>query len=278
MRYFLVALLCLLVFAQDGECKGQVRSHEEVKIASKAVDMAMSRNGNYTYVLSEDGVLHIYKKGWVEIASMNIGAAVTKITASDRDDELFTIDKGGKLKILKISFPRDIDTSNSPIKGSPKAPIEIIVFSDFECPYCSNLAKILDKVLVRFPDKVKIIFKHCPLGYHKNAVEAAQAAIAAGIQGKFWEYHDLLFEHQKELSPQKLQELAEALGLNMEKFNKDRSSPEVTAIISRDVSQARALEIRGVPAVYINGVFQENTQEEALIKELESKLGSPQKN
>lgn len=273
MRVHIILLLLGLVFIPDvAQSKGQIRSQDEIKLNYKVIDMAMSRNGKYGYVLSEDGILRIYKAGWAEIASINIGQNVSKIIVADRDDEIFTIDKAGKLKLLRLSFQRDIDTSNSPFKGNQKAPIEIVVFSDFECPHCANVAKTLDRLLEKFPEKVKIVFKHCPLSYHKTALEAAQAAVAAGIQGRFWEFHDLLFESQKELSSQKIQEIAQALNLNMERFNRDRQSPEVINIVSRDVGQAKGLDIRGVPAVYINGEPQDNTQEEALIKEIQERL------
>lgn len=272
IAHIILLIFGLILIPEVGQCKGQIRSQEEIKLNYKVIDMAMSKNGKYGYVLSEDGILRIYKAGWAEIASINIGQNVTKIVVADRDDELFTVDKSGKLKLLRLSFQRDIDTTNSPFKGNQKAPIEIVVFSDFECPHCANVAKTLDKLLEKFPDKVKIVFKHCPLSYHKTALEAAQAAVAAGIQGKFWEFHDLLFESQKELSSQRIQEIAQALNLNMERFNKDRLSPEVINIVSRDVSQARGLDIKGVPAVYINGEPQDNTQEDALIKEIQEKL------
>lgn len=272
MIYSLLLILSLLIIPQSAECKGKIRGQEDINLNYKVVDMVMSKNNLYVYVLSDDGYVHIYKQGWVEVASLKIGSNFKKIATTDTNDELFAIDKEGKLKVIRISFQREIDTSNSPFKGNPNAPVEIVVFSDFQCPYCATVKQTLESILRRFPDKIKIVFKHCPLGYHNNAVEAAQAAVAAGIQGKFWEFHDLLFENQKDLSPQKIMEIAEALGLDMEKFKKDKTSPQVTAVISRDVNQAKALEIRGVPAVFINGEPQDNTKEESLSKEIEEKI------
>jgi protein-disulfide isomerase len=274
-RCLYASVLILLLLASDGYPKGEVKNQEEIKISFKAVDMFLSRNGRYAYVLAQDGHLHIFKSGWVEVASINLGKGVLGIRQADRDDEIFVIDKDGRLKMMRLGFPKDIDTSNAPFKGNPKAKVEVVVFSDFECPYCASLSKVLDKVAERYNDKIKLIFKHCPLGYHKMALEAAQAAVAAGLQGKFWEFHDLLFENQKDLSSTKIQEIASALGLDMEKFKKDKGSPEVMSFISRDVNQAKALEVRGVPAVFINGEYLEDTKEESLIKEIEQRLEPP---
>jgi len=271
-RCFLAVVLIFFLLKTDAYPKSEVKNQEEVKLSFKAVDMCLSKSGRYAYVLSQDGYLHIFKGGWVEVASISLGKGIVAIRQADRDDEIFTIDKDGKIKMMRLNFPKDIDTTNSPFKGDPKAKVELVVFSDFECPYCATLSKVLDKVIEKYQNKVKLVFKHCPLGYHKLALEASQAAVAAGIQGKFWEFHDLLFENQKELSSQKIQEIASALGLNMEKFKKDKASPEVMSFISRDVNQARSLEVRGVPALFINGEHVEDTKEESIIKEIEQRL------
>jgi protein-disulfide isomerase len=223
-RVISFAFACVLIFYGQCFSKGSVKSVEDVKINFKATDLALSKNGRYAYVLSQDNRLHVFKSGWQEVASFPLPKGVTGIRVADRDDEIFVIDREGRLKTIKLNFPKDIDTANSPFRGNPKAPLEIVVFSDFECPHCSNVAKVLDRISEKFKDKVKIVFKHCPLGYHKSALEASQAAIAAGIQGKFWEYHDLLFEHQKELTPEKILELASALaglGASLSRFLTD---------------------------------------------------------
>jgi protein-disulfide isomerase len=108
-------------------------------------------------------------------------------------------------------------------------------------------------VLEKNPSSVKLVFKHFPLGYHKFAMNAAIAALAAEKQGKFWEFHDLLFKNYKSLNEQKVKEFALQLNLNMEKFEKDQKDPALKAMINRDVSEGKRVGVRGTPAVFING-------------------------
>ncbi len=273
----IVAILALCLSFASLSLASERAAMEEVKISHKALDMALSKNGKYAFVLAQDGVVYVYKTGWVEVGKNIVGKDIAAIRAGDKEDELFLLDKMGKLKVAKIRFSRHIDTSNSPFKGNPSATVEVVVFSDFECPHCATVAKTLETLFQQYPDKVKIVFKHCPLGYHKQALLAALASVAAGLQGKFWEYHDLLFDHQKELSPQKIEELAKALNLNMERFNKDRQSQEANAIVARDVHQAKELDIRGIPAVYINGELTENNNLETFKKAVEGALKKQEK-
>jgi protein-disulfide isomerase len=104
-----------------------------------------------------------------------------------------------------------------------------------------------------YPIKVKLVYKNYPLQDHPYARPAALAALAAYDQGKFWEYHAMLFANQRALNESKFQELAVQLGLDREKFKRDLSSPALQQIIDRDISEARRFGIRGIPAVYVNG-------------------------
>ena len=112
---------------------------------------------------------------------------------------------------------------------------------------------LLGQVLEKNPDSVKLVFKHFPLRNHKFAMKAAIAALAAEKQGKFWEFHDLLFKNYNRLNEQKVKEIALQLNLDMEKFEKDRKDPALTAIINRDLSEGMKAGVRGTPAVFING-------------------------
>jgi len=108
-------------------------------------------------------------------------------------------------------------------------------------------------VLDKNPDNVKLVFKNFPLRMHKSAAKAAAAALAAKEQGKFWEFHDKLFENSRALNDAKIQEIAEGLGLDMEKFNSDIESPAIQQLIVRDMTNGQEVGVRGTPAVYING-------------------------
>jgi protein-disulfide isomerase len=104
-----------------------------------------------------------------------------------------------------------------------------------------------------YPKEVKLVFKNLPLSSHPYARPAALAALAAHNQGKFWEYHEKLFANQTTLSESKFLEFAGQLGLDVEKFKRDMSSPALQQIIDRDMNDGRRLRVRGVPTVYVNG-------------------------
>jgi protein-disulfide isomerase len=119
--------------------------------------------------------------------------------------------------------------------------------------YCQRLVPLLEQVLEKNPAKVKVAFKNFPLQNHKFAQKAAVAALAADRQGKFWPFHDRLFDSYNQLSDQKIQEIAVSLGLNMEAFNNDLKNPAIQAKVRQDFQDGNQAGVRGTPPVYING-------------------------
>jgi len=112
---------------------------------------------------------------------------------------------------------------------------------------------LLEQVLEKYPGKVKLVFKNFPLRNHAQAKPAALAALAAGEQGKFWEYHDKVFENYKALNENVFQEIARELGLNMKAFNAARRKPELAAAVNRDMQEGGRAGVRGTPTVFVNG-------------------------
>ena len=112
---------------------------------------------------------------------------------------------------------------------------------------------VLEQVLEKNPDKVKLVFKNFPLRNHKFAMQAATAALAAEKQGKFWEFHDLLFKDYNRLNEQKVKEIAQKLKLDIKKFEKDRKDPRIIELIRRDVLEGNRAGVRGTPTIFING-------------------------
>jgi protein-disulfide isomerase len=112
---------------------------------------------------------------------------------------------------------------------------------------------VLEQVLEKNPQKVKIVFKNFPLQSHKYAMKAAVAALAAESQGKFWEFHDLLFKNYNKLNDQKIQDIAVAVGLNMEEYEKMKKDPAIQGKVRRDLADGRRAGVRGTPTVFING-------------------------
>jgi protein-disulfide isomerase len=148
-----------------------------------------------------------------------------------------------------------IKTAGSPHKGPASAPITIAEFSDFQCPFCSRVGPTLKKIEDVYGDKVRIVWKHNPLPFHKDAPLAHAASLAADRQGKFWEYHDKLFANQKALKPENLEGYAQELGLDMEKFRKDLANTENSKRIDADKAEAQSLQATGTPAFFVNGRY-----------------------
>jgi len=147
----------------------------------------------------------------------------------------------------------NLPVAHSPIKGNKNAPVTIVEFSDFQCPYCSQLQSTINDVLKAYPKDVRLVFKHYPLPFHQNAMIAAKATEAAKEQGKFWEMHDLVFQNFNKLSEQALKDFAQQLALNMEKFSADLASNKYDKLIQQDMALARSSDVSGTPTLFING-------------------------
>jgi protein-disulfide isomerase len=149
----------------------------------------------------------------------------------------------------KIDFKIDA----SKVRGSPMAPITLVEFSDFQCPYCAAAHPELERVVREHEGRVKLVFKHYPLPSHTRAPYAARAAEAAARQGKFWEMADQLFANQRALEDADLMRYAEAIGLDMERFRADYASEAVAQAVTADRTEGEKAKIEGTPTLYVNG-------------------------
>lgn len=143
----------------------------------------------------------------------------------------------------------------SPVKGSENAIVTIVEFSEFQCPFCARVLPTLTQILEtpEFADKVRIVYKHLPLDFHDRAEPAARAAVAAQNQGKFWEFHDVVFENMRALSDADLEGYAQRVGLDMDRYRADFAAPETAARVAADLALSQQLGIRGTPNFLING-------------------------
>ncbi|MBT4257772.1 DsbA family protein [archaeon] len=149
-----------------------------------------------------------------------------------------------------------IDTEGDAILGDVNAPVTLIEFSDYECPFCGrHFGSTYGQIKEKYVDtgKVKIIFKDFPLSFHQNAQKASEAAECAGDQGKYYEYHDILFNNQQALGIDSLKQYAKDLGLNTETFNSCLDSGEKASEVQEDFQEGQRVGVRGTPANFING-------------------------
>ncbi|MDQ3001946.1 MAG: thioredoxin domain-containing protein [Fibrobacterota bacterium] len=150
--------------------------------------------------------------------------------------------------------PKAIPVGSSFSQGAEKPLLTIVEFSDLQCPYCAQSAPVLDSLARTYPNDVKVIFKHFPLSFHPQAKAAAAASIAAGKQGKFFEFRYKVAPYFKDLKDSLYLAIAKDIGLDVEKFKKEMAlTPEMSRIIDEDMALGRKIGVEGTPTIFVNG-------------------------
>ena len=148
----------------------------------------------------------------------------------------------------------NLPVEGSPMKGPADAPITIVEFADYQCPFCARSEGPITQALQAYPTQARFVYKHFPLtANHPQALPAALAAAAAQKQGKFWEMHEILFANQRALSPEQIDGYAKKIGLDMKRFKADMDSDAVKEQVEADRRLARRAGVRGTPTVFVNG-------------------------
>ena len=171
-----------------------------------------------------------------------------------RAENVITDLEAGAIIQVTLQRERALVEAIGPSRGPASAPVTIVEFSDFQCPYCARVGPTLDQLLERYPDQIRIVFRHLPLAFHEQARLAAQASFCAEGAGLFWEYHDQLFANQRALQRSQLIDYASLLELDTEAFETCMDSPEAQARVDADLAAAEALGATGTPAFFINGI------------------------
>src|SRR5690606_15936860 len=152
--------------------------------------------------------------------------------------------------------------------GPEDAKVKIVEFSDFECPFCSRAAAVVHQIREKYGKEVRFVFRQFPLSMHPNANAAAQAALAADAQGKFWELHDALFQNQRALAPAELEKHAQQAGLDMGRFKQAMQSKAHAAAVERDLKLGESVSVQGTPTMFINGKRVDNPTDFAQVARL----------
>jgi len=167
----------------------------------------------------------------------------------------------------------EVAEADSPAKGPENAPVTIIEFSDFECPFCGRVTPTLEQVLANYGDQVRLVFRQFPLTMHPHAQKAAEASLCAREQGKFWEMHDAMFADQKALGVDQLKAKAGELGLDAEAFGTCLDEGRFAAKIAADVADGTKAGVGGTPALFVNGRFLNGAQPyETIAKVIDDEL------
>jgi protein-disulfide isomerase len=171
----------------------------------------------------------------------------------------------------------DIKIGKSPVRGAKDAKVTLIEFSDFQCPYSKRAQPLIEKLLEAYPDDLRHVYKNFPLRFHKEAMPAAKACLAAGLQGKFWEMEELVFENPKNLKDEDLKKYAKKIGLDLQQFEKDYGSAEVDKLVQEDMAEAKKAKVTGTPTLFLNGKRVQNRSEEAMKEEIKTLLEGKKK-
>jgi protein-disulfide isomerase len=162
---------------------------------------------------------------------------------------------GLKTSIPFPDLPRiPVQTDNDPYLGSQDGSVEVVVFAEYQCPYCATVTPTLEQLVETYPDKLHVVFRDFPLNFHDRAIPAAIAANCAGEQNKYWEMHSLLMANQRALTDENFQAFGAQLGLDMGGFNTCLVDPAQAAEVQADYEAGVEAGVGGTPTVYINGL------------------------
>ncbi|TFG93019.1 MAG: thioredoxin [Myxococcales bacterium] len=181
-----------------------------------------------------------------------------------------------KIEVL-LTAPRYDVVAEGPSKGPAGARVTIVEFSDFQCPYCQRVLATMDEVLAKYPEDVRLVYRHLPLDrIHPNARGAAEAAACADEQGQFWSYHDTLFQNNRALGKEDLVRYATDAGLDATRFQACFDERRFKDKVEADLQAARAVGISGTPAFVVNGIMLSGAQPaEAFYKVIDQELARP---
>ena len=175
--------------------------------------------------------------------------------------------KEAKIDIRLMPPSADVSTDNAYFTGPKDAPVTLLEFADYECPYCQKVNPQVEQLKKEYGDKLQIIYKDFPLPMHHSSEKAAEAARCAGEQGKFWEYHNVLF-YSKQLEVSDLKEHARVLKLDGDRFDTCLDSGKETAAVKKDLEEAKSLGLTGTPSFFVNGHFFSGVVDYAVIRDM----------
>ena len=227
---------------------------------ARILDTAASADGRMIFSLTPGEVIVYSGIDGKVLDRIPVEKRFTRLTPLEEGRLILFGDDPPGLDILKVDRIYDVNTAGRAFRGDENAKAVIAVFDDYECPYCSRLESRFDMLVKEYAGKVKLVIKHFPIPSHRFAYQAAMAALAAGNQGKFWEFHAALFQNYTALNDQKIREIADSLKLDRERFEKDLNSPQSQELILQDMQEGQEMDVRGTPTVFLNGKKVDNRE------------------
>jgi protein-disulfide isomerase len=247
-----VVLLFMLALALPAMAALQVEGTQAVRLPKAALDVAATADGAKVFVLLKGGEVQVLSPAGELLERLSVAAEAERLAVSPEGDRLY-VTVGQELRLVEIAAQHELPVLNSPARGPANAPVTLTVFSDFQCPYCSRLVPFIDELQAKNPAQLRVVFKQFPLRMHNMALPAALASLAAREQGKFWPMHDLLFANFNQLSEEKIRSLAQQAGLDLARFDRDRSAQRLREEVQRDLDLGQQAGVQGTPSLFLNG-------------------------
>lgn len=236
-------------------------------------DITLSRDGTMAYVLTEHSIMLVSLQENKVMEKVPLAESFERIILSADESTVYLMRPQTKHIVrMQISQIHQIETGKSPVIGNPKAPVSVVAFLDFQCPYCARTYPTLKQLLEKYPKDVNLIIKHYPLPMHRFAEHAAKAALAAEKQKKYAQFAETLFANFNNINEQTISKYAQDVGLDMKKFNKDIADASIADIINTDRQLGQQLRVRGVPTLFVNGAVAKGRTIEALSQMVEQTL------
>ena len=232
----------------------------QAKRESVSVDELLKRHVAVNVQEPTEDQLRFYYEGVqtdeaYEIARPKIIDTIHQLRMNKARDAYITSLRADYGVVIELNQPTGhVDVGDDPRLGPEKAPVQVVEFADYECPYCQKVNEDLARLREQFGNQVSLVYKDYPLPMHPLAARAAEAARCASMQGKFWEFHDSLFGSKK-LQVSDLKEQARTLKLDMARFDQCLDSGEQAAAVKKDVVEGQRLGLTGTPSFFVNGHF-----------------------
>ena len=251
IKLILVLMLTLLASTVQADVSFETILTE--KMESPVLDLTADSDQDLVFLLTPNAVLFYSPGEKAVVDRIPLSETFDRITVLDGDRLVLSTDDPSRMTILRYDRIYSIDTTGRAFKGPEDAKVTLVVFDDYQCPYCARLERFIEQVLTQFPNEGKYVIKQFPLSSHAFAHQAAMAALAAGKQGKFWEFHSRLLANHDQVNEQKIVDIAGELGLDMDQFNKDRQLESSRQRIREDIENGKRIGVTGTPAAFING-------------------------
>jgi protein-disulfide isomerase len=145
--------------------------------------------------------------------------------------------------------------------GPRDAKVKVVIFSDFQCPFCAQATSTVNVIRHNFPDKVQLVFRQFPIPFHEHAQLAAEASLAAADQGKFWQFHDKVFANQRAIARENLEAYAREVGLDMARFKNALDKGTFRSAVDADYALGKTVNVEGTPTMFLNGTIVQRTDD-----------------